>query len=58
MGEQLAQGILLLNQLVHLTKQSLFSGERLLQPNFRAPQHAFVARDRATLQAFKSGALS
>ena len=53
MGEQLAQNIVLLNQLVHLTKQSLFSGERLSQPDFHAPQLAFVARDRAALRAFK-----
>ena len=53
MGEQLAQNVLLLNQIVHLTKQSLSSGERLSQPDFRPPQLAFVARDRAALRAFK-----
>ena len=58
MGKQLAQNILLLNQLVHLTKQGLFSGERLSQPDFRKRQAAFVARSRATLRAFKWGALT
>jgi len=53
MGKQLAQNILLLNQLVHLTKQGLFSGERLSQPDFHAPQRAFVAHDRAALRAFE-----
>jgi hypothetical protein len=51
MGEQFAQNVLLLNQLVHLTKQSLFSGESLSQPDFHALQRAFVAHDRATLRA-------
>jgi hypothetical protein len=54
-----ARDFLLLNQLVLLTKQSLFSGESLSQPDFRAPmfrQLAFVARNRAALRAFGHGA--
>ena len=57
----LAQDLLLSDQLVLLTKQSLFSGKSLPQPDFREPmscQLAFVARDRAALRAFKNGARS
>ena len=53
----LAQNRLLLDQLVFLTKQRLFLGESLSQPDFRAPtsyQLAFVACDRAALAAFKN----
>src|SRR5271166_4846579 len=52
------QNLLLLDQLVLLTKQSLFSGESLSQPDFRAPMFCklvFVARDRAALRALKYG---
>src|SRR5271154_670314 len=53
----LPQHRLLLDQRVLLTKQSLFPGESLAKPAFRAPvpyQLAFVARDRAALAAFKN----
>ena len=53
----LAQHRLLLDQLVLLTKQSLFPGESLVAARFRAPvsyQLAFVARDRAALAIFKN----
>jgi hypothetical protein len=52
----LAQNCLVLDQLVLLTKQSLFSGESLSKPTFRAPmssQLLFVACDRAALRASK-----
>jgi hypothetical protein len=53
MGEQPTQNIMLLNNLVNLTKQGLFSGERLSQPDFHASQRAFAAHDRTALRAFK-----
>src|SRR5580704_4370198 len=56
----LPQHRLLLDQRVLLTKQSLFPGESLAKPAFRAPvpyQLAFVARDRAALAAFENDIL-
>jgi hypothetical protein len=51
-----AQELLSLDQLVLLTQQGLILGERLSQPDFRAPvfrELVFVARNRAALQVFK-----
>jgi hypothetical protein len=53
----LPQHRLLLDQRVLLTKQSLFPGESLAKPAFRAPvsnQLAFVARDCAAFAIFKN----
>jgi hypothetical protein len=52
----LTQEGLILDQLDLLTKQSIVSGERLSQSDFRPPkccQPALIARDRAALWAFK-----
>ena len=51
----LPQDRLLSDHFVLLTKQSLFPGESLSQPDFRAPmsyQFAFVARGRAAFANF------
>jgi hypothetical protein len=53
-----AQYLQLLDQLIFLAKQSLFSSESLPQLDFGAPmgrQFALVARNRAALGAAKEG---
>jgi hypothetical protein len=52
----LAQDLLMLDELVLLTQQSLVPGESLPQPELRAPifcELEFLARDRAALRASK-----
>jgi hypothetical protein len=50
-GRVLPPGRQLVDQLVPFMKQSLYSGESLLQPDSR--QLAFTPRDRAAVRAFK-----
>jgi hypothetical protein len=54
----LVQNLLVADQLILLTKQSLVPNESLSQPDFRVSmlcQLEFVARNRAPLRALESG---